>query len=377
MDFEFSNDQRMIGEQARDFLQKECSPTQVRAIVDGIEPYDKALWGKVAELGWLGTVIPEEYDGLGLSYLELAVIAEEMGRALAPLPFSSSAYLATEALLLAGSEQQKKQWLPALAVGNAIGTLAVPGSNDLSGPSPTQLTLSSSSTIQGNVTRVADAEIADFCIVLCTEGTDTSLCLVDLTQNDVSTASASGIDLSRNVGNIVFSATHAERLGAQGHGKELLNKVLSRAAVLFSWEQIGGSDVALEQARDYSLERFAFGQPIGSYQAIKHKLAQAYVKNTLARSNCYYAIWALENEAPELERAAAAARVSATQAYYYSSKENIHTHGGMGFTWEFDCHLHYRRAKSLSLCIGGEMAWKKRLVATLKKDASEQMASSI
>lgn len=376
MNFEFSRDQQLLGEQARDFLQKECSPTAVRQIVDGDESYDQSLWKKIAELGWLGTVIPEEYDGLGLSYLELAIIAEELGRSLAPVPFSSTVYLATELLLLAGSEKQKQHWLPSLATGNAIGTVAVASSNACTRSSERPTVSATNSVLQGEMRRTPDAQLADFCIVLGSEGTDESLFLVDMRQDGVSTMPASSIDLTRNVGDVVLANTQADRLGERGQGKQHMDKALQRAAVLFAWEQLGGSDVALEQARDYALERFAFGRPIGSFQSIKHKLAQAYVKNTLARSNCYYGIWALDNNAADLERAAAAARVSATQAYYYSSKENIHTHGGMGFTWEFDCHLYYRRAKALSVCVGGETAWKKRLVSTLKQGSDAPQAGT-
>lgn len=353
MDFEFSEDQQLIGEQANSFLQKECTSEAVRSVLDSNEPYDKALWQKIIDMGWLGTAIPEEYGGLGLSYLELAVIAEAMGRALAPVPFSSSVYLATELLLAVGSEAQKLHWLPQLAAGEVIGTAAINSTAKLD----------AGETLSGTVTLVPDAEIADFCMVLAQDGDDSTLCLVELNQAEVSITPANPIDLTRTCADITFSQAKPVRLGDSGYGNQQLNDVLRRAAVLYAWEQIGGSDAALEQARDYAMERFAFGRPIASFQAIKHKLAQAYVKNTLARSNCYYAIWALDSGSPELELAAATARLSAIQAYYYSSKENIQTHGGMGFTWEFDCHLHYRRAKALSMVIGGENSWKKRLIS--------------
>ena len=137
--------------------------------------------------------------------------------------------------------------------------------------------------------------------------------------------------------------------------------------MLFAWEQVGGADAALEMGKEYAMGRFAFGRPIASYQAIKHKLAEAYVKNTLARSNCYYGAWALDTDAPDLPLAAATARVSATQAYYYASKENIQTHGGMGYTWEFDCQFHYRRAKLLSVNVGSEGQWQDKLVTAIEQ----------
>lgn len=357
MDFEFSKDQQLIGEQANAFLQKECTTEVVRGVLDSDAPYDKSLWQKIAELGWLGATIPEQYDGLGLSYLELAVIAEELGRALAPVPFSTSVYIATELLLAAGTEEQKQHWLPKLAAGEVIGTAAINSTATNS-----SVILNADGTITGRMKLVPDAVVADFCIVPIQADGDVSLFLVEFYQTDIEITPTTPIDLTRTVADVSCTNASVVRLGAAGGGKSTVEKVLHRAAVLYAWEQIGGSDAALAQARDYAMERFAFGRPIASFQAIKHKLAQAYVNNTLARSNCYYAIWALDSNSPELESAAAIARVSAIQAYGYSSKESIQTHGGMGFTWEFDCHLHYRRAKALSLVIGGENSWKKRLI---------------
>ncbi|MEM1230603.1 MAG: acyl-CoA dehydrogenase family protein, partial [Pseudomonadota bacterium] len=157
-----------------------------------------------------------------------------------------------------------------------------------------------------------------------------------------------------------------ERLGKEGQGWRALEQVLDRAAVLFAWEQLGGSDACLEMAKNYALGRYAFGRPIASYQAIKHKLADMYVKNTLARSNAYYGAWALNTDAPELPLAAATARVGSTQAYYYASKENIQTHGGMGYTWEFDCQFYYRRSKLLAVAIGSEHLWQEKLIAAAR-----------
>src|SRR6202034_675401 len=158
----------------------------------------------------------------------------------------------------------------------------------------------------------------------------------------------------------------AERLGEAGEGLSLAEALLERAAVLLAFEQLGGADRALEMAKGYALERYAFGRPIGGYQAIKHKLADMYVKNELARSNAYYGAWALASDAAELPLAAAAARVAATEAFHLASKENIQTHGGMGFTWEVDCHLYYRRSKHLALTLGSAPWWQDRLITELE-----------
>src|SRR6201999_3453363 len=157
---------------------------------------------------------------------------------------------------------------------------------------------------------------------------------------------------SRGAAKLTFSGAAAERVGGAGEGLEIVEDVTNRAAVLLAFEQVGGADRALEMAKDYALHRYAFGRPIASYQAIKHKLADMYVKNELARSNAYYGAWALNTDAPEMPIAASAARIAASEAFWFASKENIQTHGGIGFTWEMDCHLYYRRSRQLSLVAG-------------------------
>jgi len=175
------------------------------------------------------------------------------------------------------------------------------------------------------------------------------------------------LDSSRGHSNLILKEAQAERLGDRTLEPKEWDRLLDGAAALFSWEQLGIAESALMQARDYALQRYAFGRAIGSYQAIKHKLAAMYVKNTLARSNAYYGIWALAEGSDELPLAAATARVAAIQASTFAAEENIQTHGGMGFTWDFDCHFYYRRAKLLSLVVGSESVWQDRLVDALSR----------
>lgn len=369
MNFEFTEEQNLLREQAGSFLADHCSTKVVRGILDGEDSYDQALWTKVVEMGWTATVIPEEYDGLGLSYLELSVIAEELGRALAPLPFSSSVYLATEALMAAGSNEQKEEWLPKLASGSVIGCFAVGEGTGQS--TPKSLTTSADGNrLNGSKIPVADGDIADFAVVIaaCASGDGASAYLVELNQDSVSRQKVNTIDPSRSHAKLDFNGTSAELLGNAGEGWTLLQKVYDRAAVLFAWEQVGGAETALEMAKEYAMGRFAFGKPIATYQAIKHKLANMYVKNTLAKSNCYYGAWALSTDAAELPIAAATARVAAIQAYYFAAKENIQTHGGMGFTWEFDCQFPYRRSKLLAVNIGSEATWQEKLISAIEDD---------
>ena len=371
MNFDFSDDQKQLRDTARKFLAEKCPPKAVRAVIDGKAPYDRDLWKGLAEMGLLGVAIPEAYGGTGAGHLELCVVAEEMGRALAPVPFSSTVYLAAEALLLAGSEAQKQKWLPQIASGEAIGTLAL--FEGKGNPSPQAIRLAASNgTLDGVKKPVADGAIADFAIVAACTGssgreTDISLFLVDMKAGGVEAKPLANIDPSHGQAEVTFKKCKAEPLGGASEGWSIVSQVLDRAAVLLAFEQVGGADRALEMGRDYALDRIAFGRPIGSFQAIKHMLADMYVSATLARSNCYYGAWALSTNAGELPEAAAAARVSATQAFQHCAKNNIQVHGGMGFTWEFDCHLYYRRANATALSLGSMSYWEDALIDRMRK----------
>jgi acyl-CoA dehydrogenase len=371
MNFDFSDDQKLLKDQARKFLAEKCPPKAVRAVLEGGQGLDRALWQAIAEMGWLGTVIPEAYGGLGLGYLELCVVAEELGRVLAPVPFSSTVYLFAEALLGAGSEEQKSRLLPKAAEGALIGAFARAEGPGAVTPKSIRTSFRGGK-LSGTKTAVADGMDADFAVVLARTSDEPGerglgLALVDLKAAGVSRKAQDSIDPSRKHAEISFADAPAEALGKPGDGWAITSRVLERAAIMTAFEQVGAADACLAMAKDYALNRFAFGRPIASYQAIKHKLADMYVNNELARSNAYYGAWALSTDAPELPLAAAAARVCATQAFDYAAKENIQTHGGVGFTWEFDCHLYYKRSRELALSLGPQRMWKDRLVSALER----------
>jgi hypothetical protein len=371
MNFDFSDDQKQLRDQARKFLSDRCSPKAVRVVLDGKSPYDKELWKGLAEMGFLGVAIPEEFGGAGAGHLELCVIAEEMGRALAPVPFSSTVYLAAEALLLAGSDAQKKKWLPKIASGEAIGTLAL--FEGAGNPSAKAIKLAADGgTLNGVKKPVPDGALADFAVVAARTGSsgresDISLFLVDMKAGGIEVKGLTNVDPTRGQAEVTFKNCKAEPLGKAGEGWSILTQLLDRAAVLTAFEQVGGADRALEMGRDYALDRIAFGRPIGSFQAVKHMLADMYVSATLARSNSYYGAWALSTNAGELPEAAAAARISATQAFQQCAKNNIQVHGGMGFTWEFDCHMYYRRANAVALGLGSLSYWEDALIDRMRK----------
>jgi alkylation response protein AidB-like acyl-CoA dehydrogenase len=365
MNFDFSDDQKLLRENVRAFLSKEAPLTLCRQVLESDSSYSATLWQAIAQQGWLGTAVPENYGGAGFGRLELAVIAEELGRVLAPVPFGSSVYLATEALLVAGTEEQKQRYLPALARGETIGTLAhYEGPGEL-GQRPVQ-TAVRSGKLSGTKTPVPDGDIADFALVTAKSGREVGLALVDLHASEVRRERLESIDPSRSVATLHFQRVPVEWLGGRPCGWETIHHLFDRAAVLYAFEQLGGAQRAFEITREYTLSRYAFGRPIGSFQALKHRLADWYVELELTRSNCYYGAWALSNEAPELALAACGARVSATATFELASKEMIQMHGGMGFTWEHDAHLFYRRARYLAAILGPAPVWRERLVATLE-----------
>ena len=372
MNFDFSDDQKLLRDQARKFLSDKCGRSIVRTVLeDDSNYYSNDLWKSISEMGWTGTAIPEEYGGLGLGMLELCIIAEELGRSLAPTPFSSSIYLFAEFIKLYGNEEQKTKILPSIASGEKIGTFALSETNGT--PKPNNISTEENGLkLSGTKSPVSDGQSADYIIVAANsdsnkDANSLSLYIVDKSQEGVEVSELETIDPTRPACTVNLKGVICEMLGEKGNGWNMIENIFNRAAVLFSFEQVGGAQVSLDEAKKYSLERFAFGRPIGSFQSLKHRMADMYVKIELARSNAYYGAWALSTDSAELPVAAAGARVSASDAFNYSSQENIQIHGGVGFTWEYDCHLFYRRSKLLSLNIGSQRQWKENLISNLEK----------
>ena len=365
MNLEFSDDQKFIQKSAREYLDANCGLEVCRGVLESDASYSDNLWKGLAEMGWLGAAVPESYGGSGMGQLELVLIAQEMGRALAPVPFASSVYLATEAILLYGSEDQKKRWLPRLAKGDAIGTFALhEGVGDLE-LGETTLRFDGGA-VTGVKLPVLDGDVASLAIVLARDGAAHSLCLVDLAGAGVTRTKLASFDPSRSQAKIAFAGAKAELLGQSGQGVAQTERVLDRAAVLMGFEQIGSSERALDITRDYTMSRYAFGRAVASFQSIKHRMADWYGRNQIALSNGYWAAWALSTGSPELGLAACNVRVAASEAFLIGSQEMVQMHGGVGFTWEFDCHLFYRRAQLLSLALGSPSAWREKLVRRIE-----------
>jgi alkylation response protein AidB-like acyl-CoA dehydrogenase len=372
VNFDYSDEQKALKDDARRFLAAVSPLATVRAALEGAETgYDQALWARICEQGWCGAALPERYGGLGMGYVDLCALAEELGRSLAPIPFASTVYQFAEALMIAGSEEQKQRLLPLVSIGEIIGTLATS-----EGPGVVRGDMLAVNYADGRLdgikVPVVDGLVADWAVVLAASERGAVLVLVDLKQAAVRREAVATLDPTRGAARLHFDGADGEVIGQPGEGAQLLARVQDRAAVLVAFEQVGGADRCLEMARDYALERYAFGRQIGSYQAIKHKLADMFVAIEVGRANAYYGAWALSTEARELPVAAAAARVAASAAYWQASKENIQTHGGIGFTWEADCHLFYRRARHLGLVLGAPRDWKRRLASRIEQQIAAE-----
>ena len=363
MDFDLSDDQKMLRDQAIRLVENRVGPGVLRALVDDGKIWDKRLFNEMAELGFFGITTPEDYGGLGLTELDLGVVAEGLGRGPVPVPFSSSVCLAAEAIRLGGTELQKERWLPALAAGEIIGTLALHDEVAALNRAPV-MTRFEGGAVTGTKSPVPDAALAQIVVVAAQSETGSVMAVVEVDAPGVSATLLRGMDVLRSHSRLSFSRAPAEALAGEGSA-DLLERLLQRAAIYIAFEQIGGADCCLEMARRYALERRVFGQPIGTYQAIKHKLADMFTEIEIARSNAFFAAWAADASIHDLPAAAAGARLTATEAYRFAAEENIHIHGGIGYTWEGDCQFHHARARLLALSLGGTEYWSDRLIGEL------------
>lgn len=374
MNFDFSDDQNALRNEIRKFLSKESPLTKARALLEGEGCYDQGVWSGMAQLGVTGLMLPEDCGGIGLGAMEMCVVAEEVGRQLSPVPLASTMYLAVQALLLSTQEHsaQRQQWLLPVS-GGSVGCLAAAtdGAKPLA-----DLPRFDGRTLTGDCPLVADGLAAQWGVALARNAQGNEVLVAFKADGTVQRKALKTLDPSKPYAALSFASTSAELLDGTRSAAEVLARVRNRAAVLLAFEQLGAADAALEMASAYAKERKAFGRAIGSYQGIKHKLANLYTGNQLARAHCYYGAWALTADmdaadgAPELAElagAAAAARVSSTQALSDAAQENLHTHGGMGYTWELDCHLFYRRARQQAVELGNIHAWREQVAAEQQK----------
>lgn len=364
MNFDFSEEQKLLQTTARDYLEDRAPLGLARSVLESPAPMSRELWEGAAELGWLGAAIPEGYGGAGFGPAELVLIAEELGRALAPIPFVTSAAVA-DAILTAGTDEQRRRHLPGFAAGERIGALALAEARGVVRPESVRARRRRDGTLAGAKIGVADGAAANLALVLAREDSG-RLALVLAELGEAARTVDESIDPSRPSAGFTFDGTPAEPLGDGAEdGWNLIRRVLDRAAVAQAFEQLGTAQRAFDLTREQILDRHAFGRPIGSFQAVKHRMADLYAALEIARSNCYFAAWALANDDPGLPLAACAARVAATDACHLASVEMVQLFGGAGFTWDLDCHLFYRRAQCLALALGPPGEWRDRLVDRL------------
>ena len=365
MNVEYDDDTRALADHARRLLDGRDALGLARKTLEKRSTHDAALWGDLGAQGWCGIAIDPADGGLGMGTIALCALAEEFGRSLAPTPFASSIYGFAQALNLVGSTAQRASILPDIAAGAWIGTLAFtehPGA-PLSGALGARF---KDGRLTGNKLPVFDGAIADIAIVLADSRDGPGLFLADMHAPGVTRTTISTLDPTRNAAKVAFVDVAVEPLGAAGAGLSLAAEILQRQAVPLAFEQIGGADRCLGDAVSFAKSRYAFGRPIGGYQAIKHKLADMYVKNEMARSSAYFAAWAADHDPVAFPAAAAAARISASEAHWFAAREAIQVHGGIGFTWEMPCHLHYRRARHLAVVAGAPAWWRQRMATILR-----------
>ncbi|MFO1425764.1 MAG: acyl-CoA dehydrogenase family protein [Steroidobacteraceae bacterium] len=362
MNLDFSEEQKSLQEELRRFLQRRGGIASARDALEGRAPCAAALWRELGEAGWLAVALPERHGGQDLGHEMLCLVAEELGRSMSAVPFASSICLVAEALLQSGSDAQRERWLPELGAGRAVGAFAIA---ERAGPlhAASLGTRLVDGRLHGSKTGVSDGLLADVLLVVALEGGEPRLCLVAATAAGVTRSAQVGVDPSHAPALVRFDGAVAEPLPARGWSA--VQSLLDRAAVLLAFEQIGVADAALALSLDYARQRVAFGRVIGGYQAIKHKLADVWTANQLARANAYYAAYALQSQPQALPLAAATARVAAGEALERAARELIQVHGGIGVAWEHDAHLYYRRSQQLALQLGGLREWQDRLATQL------------
>jgi alkylation response protein AidB-like acyl-CoA dehydrogenase len=369
VNFAFSEEQEELRRSVRRFLEDKSPSPEVRRLMETTEGYDEAVWAQMGkELGLQSLHIPEAYGGQGYSFVELVVVLEEMGRALLCAPYYASVCLAADAIMNAGTEDEKQALLPGIASGDTIATLAFTEPNgrwDASGITMEAVPGSDGSgdyTLSGTKMFVLDGHTAGLVVVAArragSEGTDgISLFTVDGGAEGLTRTPLPTMDQTRKQAKLEFSGVPAKLLGPDpektaGAGWPALSKTLDQAAVCLCAEMVGGAQRVLDMAVEYAKVRIQFGRPIGSFQAIKHKCADMLLEVESAKSAAYYAGWAAAEDNDELPVVASLAKAYCSDAYFHAAAENIQIHGGIGFTWEHDAHLYFKRAKSSEILLG-------------------------
>jgi len=370
--FAFTEEQEELRAQARAFLAEHSSGDAVRRAMDSELGWDTEVWERIAgELGWAGVIVPEDQGGVGLGYVELVGLMEEMGAALLCAPFFSSVCLAANALLVAGDETQRKTWLPRIAAGELLATLAYSGPGGRAGAACVEVSWRREGAeyrLDGVARPVIDGHAAELVLVAArapgSSGTDgVSLFALEGAEG-IERKALVTMDQTRRQAELRFHSVRvpaSARLESEGEAWPKLARILDLATVALCAEQVGGAQRCLDLSVTYAKARHQFGRPIGSFQAIKHKCANMLLAVESARSASYYAGWAAAEGEADLPALAALAKAYGSEAYFRCAAEAIQIHGGVGFTWEYDPHLYFKRARSSEALLGTPAQQRERI----------------
>jgi alkylation response protein AidB-like acyl-CoA dehydrogenase len=366
MQLVFTPEQEDLRQTVRRFLTAKSPTTAVRALMAEETGYDAAVWKQLAtQLGVQGLAIPERFGGSGFSFVELAIVLEETGRALLTAPLFSSAVLATYAILDTGDGSASAELLPGLADGSRIGALACTedgGRWELDALALPATPDGDGWRLSGVKSYVVDGHVADLLLVAARTPAGLSLFAVDASAPGLTRTALPTLDQTRKLARVEFDNVSARLVGADGGAEASLSRTLDKAALALAAEQVGGAGRVLEMAVEYAKVRYQFGRPIGSFQAIKHKAAEMLLQLESARAAAYYGAWAVADDSEEVPVVASLAKAYCSEAYFFAAAENIQIHGGVGFTWEHDAHLYFKRAKSAQLLLGDGTYHRERLL---------------
>jgi acyl-CoA dehydrogenase len=371
MDFALTDEQRALQDAVRSYLRDRFGPTQVRAVFDETDSEGRLgdgdpaeLWKAIGEQGWLAVLVPEEYDGIGLGLLDASVIARAFGAGTVPGPWLGTV-LAAEAVRLAGSADQQKSWLPRLASGEVRGAVALhrPGSSPIPANAPAK---ASGGTLSGQLQLVEYAGVADVLVVAATDG----IYLVDPKGAGVTLTRCEALDRTTRLFTVDLDGATGEKL--EGSSPEVLQELLDRAAVLVANDLVGIARKAITDTVEYDKTRVQFGKPVGSFQAIKHDLADLHVMVTMAEHAATYAAFAIDSDLPDKALAVSIAKSKAADTARKATSDMIQYHGGIGYTWEHDAHFYFKRAKRLEYAYGDAAQHRERIAALLLDSAVEQ-----
>ncbi len=368
MNLVLSEEQEELQATVRRFLANRSPMSRVREVMETPEGWDPALWQRMAgDLGLQGLTVPDTYGGAGLGQVELSVVMEELGAALTPSPYLASAVLAATALLAVDDEEARLELLPGVAAGTTIATLAV--AEDGAGWDPDAVTARAVLqdgrwVLEGVKSFVPHGAQADLVLVAARAGDELGLFAAEGTAPGLARTDLAGLDPTRRLARLELSRVPARRLVSEDTAGALRH-TLDLAAVAMAAEQLGGLQRCLDTSVAYAGARYQFGRAIGSFQAVKHLCADMHVAMELSRSAVRYAAWAADEAPDELPVASALARAACSEAFFQVAADTIQVHGGIGFTWEHDAHLYYRRAKATELLFGGPRVERARLADRL------------